>query len=90
MAHEDYKALSTGICGACPQCQSDFDMTEQELTDGVSNGSVPDEGGISKHGCDLCPSWEQQTLYPAHYLDDDDNIQHLEVCETCVLQINGY
>ena len=41
------------------------------------------EGHISKLGCDLCHSLEQQVVYEGHGLSPDGDLVHIQICEVC-------
>jgi hypothetical protein len=86
-------ALSIGLCSACSDCQSAFDVGELTLRKMIDEG-LSDEGGISRAGCDCCGSGLQQNLYAGHCwitLDDGKEVlTHLELCSDCMLFIaNG-
>lgn len=75
-----------GIHAACSRCQSDYDLSEQELYDGSADGSVFDEGSFSWSTCELCKDQLGGTRYSAHELINDE-WEHLEICGDCLIAL---
>lgn len=87
------KYLSSGICAACCDCQSNYGYDSPgELERAIVDG-LCDEGGISRAGCDCCGNSLQQKLYDGHAfieLNGKEVLTHLDLCEDCVMFIaNG-
>lgn len=83
-------SMSIGLCGGCEVCQLALGFNSQELEEGISNGTIPDEPSFSHSSCDTCGSSLGGNRYAAHYMDTDKQIGHLEICSDCVQYIaNG-
>ena len=51
---------------------------------------IVDEGGFSWQPCQCCESTFGGDRHPAHYIDDDGKINHIEVCVDCLCYLaNG-
>jgi hypothetical protein len=84
-------ALSSGYCPTCSECASMLGMDQKEFDEAYENGTICDEGGFSRYGCDICGSSLGTTVYSYHWLDENNDIQHGEgMCQDCVCYIaNG-
>lgn len=80
----ELKFFSVGACPGCYGC-----MTEDiEHGDQIPVGAG--EAELSSSSCDLCDTNMAGWRGPAHYVDDDGEIQHLEVCVDCTMYVaNG-
>lgn len=79
------KALSTGLNGACQECEDNNDLGRYE-TDECGNEAI-DEGFFSNHPCILCDGLAG-LRFAAHYLDENGELNHIDVCTECVERIN--
>jgi hypothetical protein len=88
---EGFHAESPGFDYTCSECQDAHGFCcEHSAKHALENGEVEDEGAFSWHGCDICGSQLGGHRYPAHALDKDNEIVHLEVCSDCYLYMaNG-
>jgi len=87
---EGLEFVSVGLCGKCPDCQRDYDMSPHVFYSAVESGEVYDEGHFSWGRCECCGSRLGGNRYAAHGIDQDDNLVHLEVCVDCLQYIaNG-
>ena len=80
----ELKHFSSGPCGSCPACQDSYGLDQEELTEGIQEGSIIDEGGFSWQPCELCGSTLGGNRYAAHYRDDNNDIIHLDICADCM------
>lgn len=82
--------LSTGICPTCPDCQRAWDLTPRAFYLAYEAGEIFDEGGFSWQSCECCGSTFGGDRYPAHYVETDGKIGHIEICVDCLLYLaNG-
>lgn len=71
--------FSVGATTECPKCLVDSE-----------NGEPVDEGHFTWNGCECCGTHLGTTVYPAHWVNDDGEIEHDEVCADCMLYVaNG-
>lgn len=84
---EGCEAVSTGLCGTCPQCQADWNMEPARFYSEVENGTVFSEGFFSWRGCDICGSRLGGTFEPWHYVSKaDGKIRHgARACIDCMM-----
>ncbi len=85
------KAISCGLCPNCETCASAYDLTVDELNQGIENCTLEDEGGFSHFtgGCDTCNSHLGGTTFAAHAISEGE-IVHMESCRDCVMYMaNG-
>jgi hypothetical protein len=82
--------LSTGINAHCIVCQQEHGMTEEELENALDNGDIAQEAHFSWASCEACGSSLGGDREPAHGLDANREIVHLDVCMDCVQKIAGY
>ena len=78
---EGLTSESPGLCSGCPECLEVYNCTAEE----IENGQACDDGGFSWHSCDGCGSGLGGDRHPAHALDGNNELVHLEVCTDCVL-----
>ncbi len=86
------EAVSIGLCGTCPTCQSDYGMEPREFYSTLENGQIFSEGSFSWSSCDLCGSHYGGDREPIHAIDKET--QHLlhygEACIDCIMALaNG-
>ena len=85
-----YRSISPGICGSCPQCQSHYGMTEEELTEGYESGEVLEEGGFSYHDCEVCGCPLGGDRCGAHGWTSKNELLHYDICQDCLFYLaNG-
>jgi len=78
------RRIDPGICGACESCQSAYGLGEDELTEGVEDGTIPDEGGFSWQSCEVCGSSLGGDRYAAHGIAANGDILHYDICCDCL------
>ena len=86
------EAVSTGLCGACPTCQSDHGMEPREFYSAVENGEVYSEPSFSWSSCDLCGSQYGGDREPIHALDKatGELLHYGGACIDCIMALaNG-
>ena len=74
---EGMQSLSSGANHACSECNPD------EVNEDSFN-KLCHESHFSWSACNLCGSSLGGNREPAHYIDDRDELCHIEVCEDCV------
>ena len=67
----------------CPHCGELIDPDTQEPPDAENT-----EGSFSCSSCDCCDSTLGGNREPAHGIDKDGNLVHMEVCTDCVYYLN--
>jgi len=79
--------VSTGCCSACIECQQSYGFESEEEMEAAE---VPVEGWVGSAACDECGDTMQGMRYDAHGVDPKTGeIVHFEVCEDCMLALNG-
>ena len=88
---EGLEAVSTGICGGCPECARDFGFTDlTAFEDAVSDGQVEGEPSFSSRPCEICGSRLGGNREPWHAILDGDLLHFDSACVDCVLYLaNG-
>ena len=81
-------ALSTGLNGNCTECLEKYDFPPNVVKLAIENGQVCEDGFFSSHPCILCDG-PAGMRYAAHYLDENNELNHIDVCTACVEGING-
>ena len=76
--------VSPGACPGCSTCEdlgegNDYDARPDDWHDIVSEGAA-----FSRAQCDSCGSGMAGARYPAHALDVDNRIVHLDICTDCI------
>jgi hypothetical protein len=71
------KAFSVGACPGCSVCGLSEEPTDAER-------ELADESHFSWSACDSCGSTFGSDRHPAHYVDDEREIQDLRVCTDCL------
>ena len=66
---EGLEALSSGHCPGCEECGDDEEVEPQHF---------------SHWPCDICSRRLGGDRYPSHYIDDDNEINHISICANCV------
>lgn len=79
------EAVSSGICGACPDCQRAHGMTPRAFYAACEAGRVCDEPSFSWGRCEGCGSGLGGDRHAGHALDANGDLLHLELCTDCVL-----
>lgn len=76
---DGFNDASSGGCVGCQECCEEYgyDHDTEELL-------VTPEPYFSKSACDLCGSTLGGNREPAHALNADNEIVHLDVCVDCV------
>jgi hypothetical protein len=69
---------SSGYCPGCPECENFYGT----IDDGENYPDI--DPSFSWHSCEICGSHLGGDRYPAHTIDDDENIVHFEACVDCV------
>ena len=71
----------------CPGCGKCRPLSEEDAVDEPSNVwyDLAAEPSFSWSPCDGCGSRLGGNRYPAHTLDEDSQIIHLEICEDCLV-----
>lgn len=75
---EGLRAFSVGACPGCSTCGLDDEPTEEER-------EVADESYFSWSDCDTCGSSLGGDRHPAHYLNEENEVEHLDVCTDCLM-----
>ena len=79
----DHHDISPGACPGCETCGLEEDCSQEQL-------DMMSEGSFSWRACDCCGSTLGGNRYPAHWLDENKEIMHEEICHDCVLYLaNG-
>ena len=77
--------ISAGACPGCAECGLE-DVTDME----DERYELAGEGHFSWRTCEACGSTFGGDRYPAHGLDDDLEIVHIDVCVDCLMYLaNG-
>ena len=87
MRLEKLDYVSPGLCPCCLQCQSDYGLSEAEMSNLLGSGELADEGGFSWHDCESCGSDLGGDRYAAHAIGADGELVHLDVCVDCLLKL---
>jgi hypothetical protein len=85
-------AVSTGLCGPCPQCQSDYGMAPRQFYTALKNGQIESEPHFSWSSCDLCGSQYGGDREPIHAIDKETNalLHYGDACIDCICALaNG-
>lgn len=77
----ELRAFSVGPCRGCEACEISSD---DETLDDERFHDLASEPHFSWSACESCGSTLGGDRHPAHYLDDENEIQHLDVCTDCV------
>ncbi len=86
------EAVSTGLCGLCPQCQSDYGMEPREFYTALENGEIYSEPSFSSSSCDLCNSQYAGDREPIHAIDKETQtlLHYGDACIDCIMALaNG-
>ncbi len=70
---EGLEALSSGHCPGCEECGDDEEVDPH----------------FSHSPCNICRRQLGGDRYPAHYMDDNDEINHLSICADCVYYLEN-
>jgi len=79
--------VSTGLCPGCPDCASDFNLSQQDFDDQYEAGQLCEEPYFSWRPCECCHRPLGGDRYPAHGRDTNDEIVHFTVCADCMYYI---
>lgn len=80
---KDKEFFSTGGCPGCEDCGLNDDPTEEQ----IDIASTP---YFSWSRCVCCNSPLGGDRHPAHYVDENGDINHINICTDCLFYVNGY
>ena len=85
----EMKSCSSGVCADCKDCYSDHgrDLGPESWVDAVKSGEVLGVSEFGTYGCDLCGTYLAGERHAAHYLNEYDGLEHVEVCIDCVMYL---
>ncbi len=80
--------ISSSLCSKCVECADAFGMeTGDEFDEAISNGEVFDEGGFSKHPCEVCGSPLGGNRSAIHAVNAEGGIIHYNACDDCMYYV---
>jgi len=84
---EGLEHVSTGDCPGCVDCGLE-DVTD--ANDCIDRIEIASEGSFSWSPCECCDSSLGGDRHPAHAVNPEGDILHLDVCQDCLMYLaNG-